>query len=67
MKTVMDMSNYDIELSEIENDCDDDIMIADWDDPSVDLLCGLEEFEPTDDVSTAAEELALRKKYSYLH
>lgn len=64
MKTVMDMSNYDVELNEI--DYDDDMMIADWD-PSDDLLCALEELEPTDDVSTAAEELALRKMYSYLH
>jgi len=66
MKTVMDMSNYDVELNEIETDFDDDMMVADWD-PSDDLLCGLEEFEPGDDVSTAAEELAQRKMYSYLH
>ncbi|MGC2164698.1 MAG: hypothetical protein WA632_01640 [Gallionella sp.] len=66
MKTVMDMSNYDVDLNEIETGCGDDMMIADWD-PSDDMLCGMEDLEPTDDISTATEELVLRKMYSYLH
>ena len=66
MKTVMDMSNYDVELAEIETDFDDDVLMADWD-ASDEMLGDLEEFDSTDDGESVAEELAHRKMYSYLH
>jgi hypothetical protein len=66
MKITMDMSSYEIEQDAMESEeYGEEIMNTGWN-PAVDLVCGLQEIEPSADVTTSVvAEIVLRKMYSY--
>jgi len=67
MKTIMDMSSYEIEQDEMEAEyIEDEAMSYDWN-PAAELVCGLQEVEITDEVLAVASDIFLRKMYSYQH
>jgi len=67
MKTTIDMSNYEIEPDEMEIEyIEEEAMSYDWN-PPVELTCGLQEVETSDETSGIASDIFLRKMYSYQH
>jgi len=68
MKITMDMSSFEVEPDAMQfEEYDEDIMDTGLN-PDVELVCGLQEIEPADDVASAVvAEIVLRKMYSYQH
>ncbi len=80
MITTMNLSNYEIELDEQENEYAEEIMYAGWN-PAIHLVCEqlqegradeqlvraaeLSLLNTRDDIAEAASEMFLRKMYSY--
>jgi len=66
MKITMDMSSYEIEQDAMElEEYDEEIMSTGWN-PAVDLVCGLQEIQTSNEVtSSVVAEIVFRKMYSY--
>lgn len=72
MKTIMDMSNYEIEYESIVDDYGDEILSSGWN-PEIDLVheqlqlvpASSEQLPMPEGLATEVVELFLRKMYSY--
>ena len=82
MKTIMDMSSYEVEQDEMDIEYGEEIMSAGWN-PDIELICeqllqvstdeqimmtaDFTTLNSTDEVSREVSEMFLRKMYSYQH